>query len=228
MKDVLLLDGHCHLASTRYIPESFLSGAAANMAARAKAYGNKTANQGMLTDVLVRQHQDHTGDVLVREMDAAGIARTVLLYPDFGLALDGCPEPEVAIEEHLAVCERHAGRFELFAGVDPRRERAFERFERFVGAPHLKGLKLYPACGYSASDAALDPFYELCGARGMPVLFHSGPTTPALFYEFTAPFDVDRAAKRFPRVNFIIGHGGVHDTEQASLLCAHRPNVFLD
>lgn len=223
-----IMDGHCHLASTHFVPEPFLAGVAANMEVRARAQGNRVATRATLLDVLNRQHQDHEGDQLLKEMDAAGIAHSILLYPDFGVAMSGAPEPETAIERHIAVCDRHSGRFSLFAGIDPRRERAAERFERWLPSPHLQGLKLYPACGYSVSDRALYPFYELCLANKLPVLFHSGPTTPTLLFEFTSPRDVDRAARDFPGVDFVVAHGGVHNTEQASLMCAYRPNVYMD
>lgn len=39
---------------------------------------------------------------------------------------------------------------------------------------------------------------------------------------------VDHAALRFPDVNFIIAHGGVHNLESSIQLCAYRPNVYLD
>lgn len=113
----MILDGHCHLASVRYVPEAFIAGVASNLVVRAKAYGNRALGFEQLCGVLRDQHQDHDADLLISEMDAAGITGAVLLYPDFGAALSGCPEPEVAIRQHAAVCERHAGRFHLFAGV---------------------------------------------------------------------------------------------------------------
>lgn len=228
MFDSMILDGHCHLASVRYVPEAFLAGVASNLVVRAKAYGNRALDFEQLCGVLRDQHQDHEADLLISEMDAAGITSSVLLYPDFGAALSGCPEPEVAIRQHAAVCERHAGRFHLFAGIDPRREQAIERFQYLLEPANIRGLKLYPACGYSCSDRRLYPFYDLCAARGLPVLFHTGPTTPTLGFEYTDPRDIDRAALDFPTVGFVIGHGGVHNTEQSSLLCAYRPNVYMD
>src|SRR5207244_5356608 len=65
--------------------------------------------------------QDPLCDALVAEMDAAGIAKSVLLIPDFTLALKDCALTiEEAYERHRAVLARHPGRFEVFGGIDPR------------------------------------------------------------------------------------------------------------
>jgi predicted TIM-barrel fold metal-dependent hydrolase len=74
----------------------------------------------------------------------------------------------------------------------------------------------------------LDPYYEICAQRALPVLVHIGPTSPALSFEKTAPFDVDSAARRFPNVRFVLAHGAVAYVEEATMMCRYRPNVFLD
>lgn len=223
-----IIDGHCHVASTRYIPPHFLRGVAANMLARATAYGTASPDLPALLGMLERQHSDHSAAQLIAEMDEANIGKSVLLYPDFGVAMDGVLEPEQAIAEHVAICVAYPGRFRLFAGIDPRREQAAARFRRLAAGGALHGLKLYPPCGYSPSDRMLYPIYEVCAEYALPVLFHSGPSSPALSNLYADPICVDQAAADFPSVNFIIGHGGVNHTESAALLCAYRPNVYLD
>lgn len=216
------------MASTKYIPDDFLCGIGANLRARGEAYGNTMPTESALLDTLRRQHSDHQAAGLIAEMNDAGVARSVLLFPDFGVALPNCPNPEIAIDEHIAICKKYPGRFHLFVGIDPRREGALARFSRYAQSGDIDGLKLYPPCGYSPSDRMLYPFYALCADLGLPVLFHSGPTSPVLDNRWADPICVDRAAMDFPEVDFIIGHGGINYTETASLLCAYRPNIYLD
>jgi uncharacterized protein len=224
-----IIDGHAHVGSMRFIPRAFVSGVAANMLATQPATAGFRPTQQQIEHMLIAQHQDHTADELIAGMEAAGVEKTVLLVPDFTRVLDcDLSIEQMALEHHL-IRQRHPGRFFVFQGVDPRAGRpALEFFERTVEEYGFEGLKLYPPCGYSPSDRRLDEFYEICAARGLPVLLHTGPTSPVLDFRFAHPDRIDRAAKRFPRVNFILAHGGVNHTDSAALLCAYRPNVFLD
>lgn len=222
------IDGHAHVASTHFIPKDFLLGVARNMLAKV-AQRARVANETEVMRHLEAQHQDHHADQLVAEMDRAGIARTVLLLPDFTMTLPCELDIAEMAARHHAIRRRHPGRFHVFQGVDPRRGAEGVRFfEHTVCEYRFEGLKLYPPCGYSPSDPCLFPFYEICAAYRLPVLFHSGPTSPVLSFGFSQPNLVDEAALRFPGVNFIIAHGGVNNVEEAAMLCAYRPNVYLD
>ncbi|MDM0116488.1 amidohydrolase family protein [Variovorax sp. J22R133] len=223
-----IVDAHCHIASTRFIPPAFFEGLCRNVEARLAATGVKKSINELL-DAYLRMSQDHEGDVLVAEMDSAGIDQAVLLLPDFTFAM----RSELSIEEmfvaHHAILQRHAGRFFVFAGVDPRWGRdALTLFERGVTEFGFKGLKLYPPCGYSPSCEQLYPFYELCQAHGLPVLLHIGPTSPSLAFSYSHPDLLDQAALDFPGVNFILAHGAIHHVQACASLCAFRPNVYLD
>jgi uncharacterized protein len=113
--------------------------------------------------------------------------------------------------EHRAILQRHAGRFAAFAGVDPRwGADGVTLFERAVTDWGFSGFKIYPPCGYTASDPALFPFYEICAARRQPVMVHTGPTSPALSFHESRPFGCDIAAKQFPGATFILAQGVRH------------------
>ncbi|HWM01649.1 MAG TPA: amidohydrolase family protein [Actinophytocola sp.] len=223
-----ILDGHCHVASTDFVPRAFLGDVVGNVRARLGAHGRAPAATRLL-DAYTAQHADHDADGLVRELDAAGVAKAVLLVPDFGLRLD-CPlEPRAMAERHHAIRLRHPGRFWVYLGVDPRRGAAgLADFERSVAEFGIDGVKLYPPCGYSPSDRDLYPYYEICAARTMPVFVHTGPTAAGLDFEPAHPMLVDQAARDFPGVTFVLGHGGVTHVEVSSELAVHRRNVYLD
>jgi uncharacterized protein len=124
---------------------------------------------------------------------------------------------------------RHPDRFEVFGGVDPRWGKdGLALFERSLAEFRFSGFKVYPPCGFSPSDPSLFPFYELCAHYHVPVLLHTGPTSPVLDFSISSPFLIDEAARLFPTVNFILAHGAVSFVEECVMLCRFRPNVYLD
>jgi uncharacterized protein len=226
---IQMLDAHCHIASEEHTPQSFIDGAIANIRVALCAQGvNLPARK--IADLYREKMTDPLCDELVAEMAQAGIAKSILLAPDFTFALKDCRlNIEETFNRYRQVLTRHPGKFEVFGGVDPRWGKdALALFERSLGDFGFRGFKVYPPCGFSPSDASLFPFYELCAYYHAPVVVHIGPTSPALSFETTYPFMLDGAARRFPSVNFVMAHGAVHFTEECVMLCAFRPNVFLD
>lgn len=223
-----IVDAHCHIASTRFIPPAFFEGLCSNIAARLAATGVRKSIADLM-EMYTKLSQDHEGDTLITEMDSAGIAQAVVLLPDFSYVM----KSELSIAEmyaqHDAIQKRHAGRLFVFGGVDPRwGADGLALFEKGLADYGFRGLKIYPPCGYSPSDRMLYPYYEICQARRLPVLLHVGPTSPALEFGFSHPGLLDRAALDFPGVNFILAHGAVNHVEACTSLCAYRPNVYLD
>jgi predicted TIM-barrel fold metal-dependent hydrolase len=132
-------------------------------------------------------------------------------------------------DQHEAVLHRHPDRFAVFAGVDPRwGDDGLRLFEKGVTDYGFSGMKVYPPCGYSPSDEAMFPFYEICSSLGLPVVVHVGETSPALAMDTAAPLLVDRAARAFPRVNFILAHAAGPYAAECGMLCRFRPNVYAD
>lgn len=224
-----IVDGHCHVASTRYLPRSFIEAASENMALALAAQGIPV-NRRRLIDTYLQKLEDPYCDQLIAEMDAAGVQQAVLLLPDFTAVLK---DSELTIEqmfaEHRAIRERHPERFYVFAGVDPRWGLdGIRLFERGIVEYGFHGLKLYPPCGYSPSDRRLYSLYEICASRGLPVLTHVGGTSPALAFDTSDPILVDQAARDFPSVRFILAHASTAFTETCVMLARSRPNVYLD
>ena len=224
-----IIDCHCHIASEEHTPRSFIEGSIANMVSALSAQGvSVTASK--LTNMFLNRMQDPFCDGLVAEMEAAGISKSVLLIADFTYALKDC---SLTVEEsflrHREVLLRHPGKLEVFGGVDPRWGKdGLELFERSLSEFGFRGLKVYPPCGFSPSDPFMFPFYELCAQHQVPVLLHIGPTSPVLDFSISSPFLLDKAARLFPSVNFILAHGAVSFVEECVMMCRFRPNVYLD
>jgi uncharacterized protein len=224
-----VIDAHAHIAHEDFIPRSFVDGSIDNLLAAMHARGLPLP-RSKVARMFEKKMTDPLCDTLVAEMDEAGISTSILLAADFSYILkDTRLTVEECLRRHHEVKQRHGARLEVFAGIDPRwGTDGVDLYERSLREWGFRGLKLYPPCGFSPSDPALDPFYELCDAYRVPALVHIGPTSPALGFSTTAPFLLDEAARRFPRVKFILAHGAVSFTEECAMLCNFRPNVFLD
>jgi uncharacterized protein len=227
--DLRLFDAHCHLAWEHCVPPPFIEGALDNLLAGASARGRRFSRSALLERMLAAL-QDPQADKLVAAMSGAQIDKSALLVPDMTYALKGSRFTiEELLRHHVDVAARHPGRFELFAGVDPRwGADGVALFERCVDEWGYRGLKVYPPCGFNPSDATMFPFYEICAARGLPVLVHIGPTSPTLSFSTSHPFLLEEAFRSFPSVKFILGHGAASYREECVMLCAFRPNVFLE
>ena len=224
-----IIDCHCHIASEEHTPPSFIEGSISNMTATLSAQGLPVPPK-KLADMFHQKMQDPLCDELVQEMEKAGIVKSVLLIADFTFALRDCKLTiEESFHKHREVLQRHPGKFEVFAGVDPRWGKdGLDLFQRSLTEFGFRGFKVYPPCGFSPSDPALFPFYELCAFHRVPVLLHTGPTSPALSFQTCNPFLIDEAAFRFPGVDFILAHGAVSFPAECAMMCRFRPNVYLD
>ena len=224
----MILDCHCHIASHGIMPRAFLEGWSRTV--KSNLPFRLDQGQEQRIDELLRElNEDPDCDSLIKEMDAAGIDRAILLVIDFGLAYKNL---ELTIEEvhltHKQLLDR-SDRLLAFSNVDPRRGReGLDLFELAVREWGFSGMKLYPPCGYAPDDRSLFPYYEICSELHLPVLTHVGPTTATLPFRHTQPQSVDGAAFHFPKVNFILGHAAVTHYQDAALLAQYRPNIFLD
>jgi predicted TIM-barrel fold metal-dependent hydrolase len=224
-----VVDSHCHIASLDIIPPSFVAGLVENARLSFQAQGLRISPERIESMYLTR-FDDPDCDELVAEMDAAGIDHAVLLAADFSYAMPDCRlTVEEALLRHAEVLARHPGRFSVFAGIDHRWGRdGLDLFERSIRDMGFHGLKLYPPCGFSPSDPALYPFYEIAAAWRIPVLAHIGGTCPQLAFDTATPVLLDQAARDFPGVDFILAHGSVSYVEECAMLAGFRPNVYID
>lgn len=224
-----IIDAHCHIASTEYFPASFINGIIDNMKETLVSRGADISNN-KISELYLSKFQDPDCDQLILQMDEAGIQHSILLLADFTYALKDCPLTiEEMLNKHIAVINRHAGRLSVFAGIDPRwGETGLSLFKKAVDNKQVKGFKVYPPCGFTPSDRLLYPFYEICEEYRLPVLVHIGATSPVLDFEPAQPIYIDQATRDFPNVHFILAHGSVHYPDECAMLCANRPNVYLD
>lgn len=227
--DFKIVDAHVHIPSDRYLPPSFNFPIIDNICSASSKYA-PTIKRKTIEEMYLKNLSDHECDHLVEEMNRAGVEKTVLLLPDFTYQLKDLPYSIADMTAmHLRVLKKHPDRFYLFAGVDPRwGEKGLSIFHKYLEKKEIHGLKVYPPCGYYPNDENLKPYYELCSENGLPVIIHSGPTSPVFKSKFSEVRYIDEIAYEYPAVNFILAHGGVTGVEESVLLCAFRPNLYLD
>ena len=74
------------------------------------------------------------------------------------------------------------------------------------------------------------PVYDLCAARGVPVIVHTGPSIfPGSRAEAGDPTLMDTIAGAYPGVQFVLAHGGRgHWYADAARMALARDNVWID
>ncbi|GAA3627195.1 amidohydrolase family protein [Flavivirga jejuensis] len=226
----MIIDCHSHLASHKVLPASFLKGIADNVVSSVPQKLLKSQKEHLKGIISSYMHGDDDGTLLINEMDNAEISKSILLIIDYGIMF---PKEFPSIKEihkiHRKLLLKYPDRFIIFSGIDPRRgQEGLYLFEKAIKDWGFKGLKLYPPCGFSPSDPILFSFYEIAEQYEVPVLLHTGPTSPTMSFKYSAPELIDDAAYRFPKVNFILAHAGFMMHQQAAILAEYRSNIYLD
>jgi predicted TIM-barrel fold metal-dependent hydrolase len=228
--NVNVIDAHIHIWGSReWMPE-------ATWSSWVRVWGKHRLLPHQRDHAYAEQHVfpdfwDPDGTKLVAEMDAAGIAASVIMPMDFGLA---CGEALLPIEEKNRRCgelsARHPGRVYTCVGVDPRRPTAVELFRRGVREWGARGLKLYPPTGFYANDPVCFPLYQAALELGVPVAFHTGAVAYPLKSKYGDPIYIDEVAARYPDLNLILLHTGFADcwTPEAIQVAAYKTNVSCE
>ncbi len=166
-------------------------------------------------------------EVILLEMDAAGIEKSVLLPLDCTTAY-GCSV--VSNEIVIDLVEKNE-RFFGFASVDPRTEDALSRLEKYIDYYGLKGLKLDPSLQLFSHDEKeiLYPLYQYCMEKNIPVMIHCGLNWSMLATaEYTNPLMLEETIHNFPDLKIIIPHFGWPWINETLMLALKYKNVYVD
>jgi len=167
--------------------------------------------------------QQQSMDLLLQEMDAAGVDKGVVVGRLAG-TLGSVPNSDVQ-----AIVAAHPQRFIGAASIDPTsRKGACETISAAVQA----GFKLiniepgsYPVPMY-ADDRRLYPIYAHCEDLGVPVIMMVGGTAgPDLSY--SDPIRTDRVLADFPQLKVIVAHGGWPWVTEILHIAFRRTNMYL-
>jgi predicted TIM-barrel fold metal-dependent hydrolase len=225
----MLIDAHYHLVAEEWYPEGWWQ-------AVTGMYLNGMKQLGMemppdtIRDSMVPTLWDPEGEALIRDMDAGGIDKTVLLPMDYWILFG---EPKVSLESQLKAYadlqRRHPDRIIAFATVDPRRPDAVELLERAVKEWGLKGLNLYPQTGYFMNEPNTYRVLEKASELRLPVTCHTGQLGAApLRAKYGDPIHLDDVTQDFPDLVITAGHMAFGWHEQLFYLAGLRYNIMTD
>ena len=90
----------------------------------------------------------------------------------------------------------------------------------------LHGVKLHPDIQrFAADDPRIMPVYEICEAKGLPVLVHTGDYR----YDFSNPPRIAHILRTFPKLNFVGAHfGGWSVWDKAAKTLSGFDNICVD
>lgn len=135
------------------------------------------------------------------------------------------------VEDVLPIVGAHPDRFRLVGSVNPHLHFPIgEEVERQLDLGAV-AVKLHPVhAGFACNDRALYPAYEVCRARGVPVVVHCGTSSfPGSLNRFADPVLLDDVLGDFPTMDVVLAHGGRgwwYDA--AAFMALARPNVWLE
>lgn len=196
-------------------------------------------------------------DIMIEEMDVAGIQLTTPLMMDLKAASFGeMAETPYAVQVTWLseIALMYPGRIMPFIMFDPRRQGAAGLVIRALDELGFLGVKMYPPLGYhpdpesiinnSNANAQLEEVYEYCNTQKVPITAHcswGGTYGSAImrhlesFPLFTSPIQWKRVVDSFPGLRLSLGHFGGHWLEmerswrgEAIRLMEDHTNVFAD
>jgi len=225
----MIIDVHYHLLAEEWYPEEWWNTVVKMYAHGLKDYGLEMSPEEIRSS-LVPPLWDPEGEVLIRDMDAAGVDKTVIVPIDYWLAFG---EPGASLDQQLKAYsnfqQKHPDRIIAFATVDPRRPDAVQIVERAFKEWGLKGLNLYPQAGFYANDPRTYRVLEKVGEFNVPVRIHTGQQgPPPLRGKYGDPIHLDDVVQDFPNLSIIAGHMAFAWHEQLFYLAGIKYNMSTE
>ncbi len=163
-------------------------------------------------------------DVLIGQMDEAGISRSVLYAVDAPIVFS-------SNEYVQSLCSQFPDRLMGFASVNPNDTDAVEKLEKAINELGLCGLKLHPPLqNFFPNDPSVFPVYEKAFELKIPVVFHVGTTPFGSLSRLSQanPLLIDDVAVEFPGLRILLTHLGTLSHFEAFMVVEKNPNVFID
>lgn len=169
----------------------------------------------------------HTIPNLVAELQRMRFGQAAILP-----IAPGFPFGDRLTEDWLDAIAQAEGREQLipFASVRPPSRDAVERLRGYA-ARGARGVKLHPEMQRFFPDAveSLEVYAE-CERLGLPIIFHAGRS--GIEPEFMRKYALIRRwhgpVRDFPKVQFVLGHAGARDVDDAIELARAHDNVWLE
>jgi predicted TIM-barrel fold metal-dependent hydrolase len=159
------------------------------------------------------------GAALVKELDAAGIERAVVLSVGYSFADErkGLSDPDRRTREEndwtSAEVAKNAPRLIGFCSANPLRPAALEELERCLGLPGMIGIKVHLGnAGITLRDpvhlARMQQLFALAQRRRAPVLIHMRARGGTPYGAEDAEIFLDKILPAAPDIEVVVAHLG--------------------
>lgn len=171
-------------------------------------------------------------EMLIEEMDAAGIEIGVIMGRQSTDPLGAIPNDEIA------QCVRdHPGRFLAWAGIDLAQsmDACLAELTRALALPNFRGVSIEPTIARTrdierADDRRLYPIYEKGVKRQVWINISLSAVLQATVnrpYELSSPTQIYQLAKDFPELDIHVAHAAWPYVMEMIGVCFVCPNVWL-
>ena len=223
----MIIDVHTHLGNIDVFSKGFINGITEEFVESAPEAIKKLYQGGFITKIVESVLNDKDGKKFIKQMDEAKIDKSVLLMTDFGY--EESMDLLEMFKKNLELKEKYQDRIILFWGIDCRRPASMVRhFENAILHNDVKGLKLYPPCGYDLDDPRLYPYYQICQKYKIPVLSHTGASNKDMYNDYDYIYQINEVSKKFPSLIYIMAHLTTEGLEKRIELCKKNPNIYCD
>jgi predicted TIM-barrel fold metal-dependent hydrolase len=168
---------------------------------------------------------------MVSNLDRAGVQAAVCMALDWELEFGEPPAIHITeVHRRYGQMQKgHPGRMFAVAGVDPRRPDADKILEDAVSQHGLRGLKVYPPCGYAPGDPVCDVLYRKCLELDVPVVIHTAFVGWPHVGGFAHPLGVGDVQRRFPELHIVFAHSGhPYWGDEAIAVASYHPRSYLE
>ncbi|WP_166880562.1 amidohydrolase family protein [Salinibacterium sp. ZJ450] len=219
----MIIDTHTHLLDIGHWPEEWWDWVAQDWAGRAPGRRPEQIRDRIESGLI-----DPDAHRMITRMNRAGVDASVLLPIDWGPGFTTGRPISHAVDQTLRLARQFPGRLIPFGGIDPRRQDATgtvrDWFERGI-----RGLKLYPGCGWHPSSDEAMEIYALAVEYDAPVLFHTGDPLPLMNTALSDPILLLDVVRAFPALRVWLGHAGAPTSWAEALEVAGAgPRVRLE
>jgi predicted TIM-barrel fold metal-dependent hydrolase len=156
---------------------------------------------------------------MIDTMDRSGV-RCIVCSSHTSLS-----DPERGNREMAEVVRKHPGRFYAYRTVNPNYpEKVKEEVARFDGEEGFAGFKFHPSGhSYPITGPAYVPALEFANERKLLLLTHTWGHS-----EYDGPSMVEKVAKAYPQITFLMGHSGYGEWDASLRVAKENANIYLE
>lgn len=148
-------------------------------------------------------------------------------FPDLTELPPEMQKPQLeSLKDCIEIAKRNPSKLGVAFWFKPHTERLTQEIRDTIKAniDVIKALKLHPYYSKTATDSPeVEEYLRFAEELNLPIIIHTGGCNEA------EPITVYNAAKKFPKVNFIMAHMGLgSDNSEAINLISSLPNLYGD